>query len=201
MNRSERSGSRAGRIQLLALAAVFLVATIVQVALAGGPEAGKSASVKKQINQLKARIAALESKPDQVGQTPTIPPTPTTLPPSGPAGGELAGNYPSPTIGTVAGLDLASSTGTDAGINFGTDVDLFRSAANTLALGGNDRFNASQVGVSNGLFSNTLLLEETTGVIIPFANTAYFHAVDVAGKTQVRITWPGGATTTLATEP
>jgi hypothetical protein len=66
-------------------------------------------------------LGAVEAKP-----APTIPTIPSSLPPSGPAGGELTGAYPSPTIGTVSGLDLASSDSATGGINFGSTVSLHR---------------------------------------------------------------------------
>jgi hypothetical protein len=91
--------SRVGLIHLLAAAAILgLLVMPVAFAAEGSPGAANSASPTKQIKKLKqqvaalsTRLAALEAKPE-----PDIPTIPTSLPPSGPAGGVLDGIYPNP---------------------------------------------------------------------------------------------------------
>lgn len=47
-----------------------------------------------------------------------------------------------------------------------------------------------------------LVLTEQTGLGVPAANTVFLHSQDNgAGKTQLIAKWPGGASTTVATEP
>ena len=96
-----------GRVQLLALAAGLLLFVVVQVALAGTSDRGAttSGSVSNQIKKLKHRLAALEAASGR---------TPTSLPPSGPAGGDLTGSYPAPSLRgpdpvTLVGLPDADS--------------------------------------------------------------------------------------------
>jgi hypothetical protein len=113
------------RTHVLGLVAIFIALTGTAVATGGDDGPGASASAKNPVKKLKKqlltvqqRLAALEAR--------------TSYPPSGAAGGELAGSYPAPTIGTASGLDLAASTVAAGGLNFGGDTTLYRSSAGFL---------------------------------------------------------------------
>jgi len=113
-SRGTRPGSRVTPIHAL-FAAAMLGLLVMPLAIAGA-QGGKAVSrtgSKSQIKSLKRRVAALEQRPASA--------IPTTLPPSGRAGGVLQGSYPNP-----SGLAADSVGGTqiiDGGVVSGDLAD------------------------------------------------------------------------------
>jgi hypothetical protein len=137
------------RANVWAIVACFVAAmgvAVVAGASEGDPHATKSASVSTQIKKLKRKLASVEQRLAAVEGKPA-PTIPTSLPPSGPAGGELIGSYPNPDIGVLNGLQLAQSSTPAGGITFGPDFPLFRS------VNGDLRFDATSASGINSLWS------------------------------------------------
>lgn len=128
---SQRVG-RFIRSNVLGLTALFIALTgtalASQQSSGGGPSAGKSVVTDAKFKKLKKRVAALEAKVGQV---------PGSLPPSGPAGGSLAGSYPAPSIAADA-IGPAQIANPTRSINLPLTSFVNRNDGTTLGFGPDD---------------------------------------------------------------
>ena len=155
MHSSKKSQRKFGPLHAVAAAAVTAM-LVMPLAIAGAtPTASPSKVTDAKFKKLKQRIAALETQ------------GPST--PSGPAGGDLDGNYPNPQLG-------GNAVGTDeVAANSLTDLDI---ADNAIGVGelannsvGRDELAGNVVGnsalapvisrVSGGATSNNTFVEQT----------------------------------------
>jgi hypothetical protein len=158
------------RTRLLVGATVLLCLVVaVPIALAGDsvdPQAGASASVQKKVKKLKKKVKRVNKRVKALEREQGQP-----RPPSGPAGGDLAGEYPNPLIANGA-------LGTGGFSSSIPAVHVTRTAAQSIPSGtvAALNFNAERydtAGMHSNATNNSRLTAPVTGIYAVTAQVAW----------------------------